>query len=467
MYIYNDGGVYNGEWVNGQRHGRGKCIDKYGNVLISDWHDKPHGRSSATYTNYSIYDTFEGTTTDGGVSGVLTYKSGTVSSYTGSIVDGQYSGEGTVLYRNGDKFEGLFVKGKKSGKGVQTFKKHSRVLVSCDGDWHEDQFVNGVLLYTNGNSYNGQLQSGEYHGQGVHTQFRDDMMYSGSWFDGKRSGAGQITFGNHGAFTDLFDNDKAVGSTEAKYVNVTTGMVSIGDAALQLARDHGAEQFVQRARKQTRRLVDDMDAAAAAATAAATAAKRAKRAQRQRQKRASAAATATDDTAEHTEDNIQDADSDNNSVDGAESASSQSDADDQSGDSSDDNENNTAANADTTTAATAASATAGAQSCVYAYTLPKHSATNSDGKAFHIIGSHNTVDIIEHLEQTVDMASTGGYIVKLVIPCVQGTQQQLEKAIRNKLIASNVRPNSDGAFLTSLSQLALLHIICLGGQVSM
>jgi hypothetical protein len=42
----------------------------------------------------------------------------------------------------------------------------------------------------------------------------------------------------------------------------------IGDAALQLARDHGAEQFVQRARKQTRHLVDDMNAAAAAATAA-------------------------------------------------------------------------------------------------------------------------------------------------------------------------------------------------------
>jgi hypothetical protein len=490
IYTYSDGGVYNGDWVNGQRHGRGKCIDKNGNVLISEWHnDKPHGRSSATYHNLSIYDTFEGTTTDGGVSGTLTYKNRPVASYRGSIVDGQYSGKGAVLYRNGDRFEGVFVKGKKSGKGIQTFKKHPRSLLSSDGDWLEDKFTNGVMLYTNGNSYNGQLQSGEYHGQGVFTLFNDDMMYSGSWFDGKRSGAGQITFGNHGVFIDLFDNDKAVGSTDAKFVNNTTGIISTGNTALQLARDHGAEQFVQRARKQTRRLVDDMNATAAAATAATTAAKRAKRAdaataataakrakrakcaQQRRQKIASAAARAAaiapNHTTKHTTSDVQDAECDDNSSidDAADSASSQSDDDDQNGDSSDD-ENNTVANADTTTAATTDAAD-DTQSCVYAYTLPAHSAFNSDGKAFHIIGSHNTLDIIDHLEQTVDIASTGGYTVKLVIPCAQGTQQQLEKAIRNKLIASNVRPNSDGAFLTSLSQLALLHIICLGGQVNM
>eukprot|EP00953_Heterococcus_sp_UTEX-ZZ885_P015088 8496-Heterococcus_DN1.PRE.9 len=279
------------------------------------------------------------------------------------------------------------------------------------------------------------------------------MMYSGSWFDGKRSGAGQITFGNHGVFTDLFDNDKAVGGTEAKYVNNTTGMVSTGDAALQLARDHGAEH-----------------ADAAAAATAAKRAKCAKRAQQRRQKIASAAASAAaiapDYTADHTEGIVQDDGTDITSAnDAADSASSQSDADDLKADSSDD-ENTTVADVDTSTTTNTASTT-DAQSCVYAYTLPTHTATNSDGKAFHIIGSHDTIDIIDHLEQTVDIASTGGYTVKLVIPCAQGTQQQLEKAIRNKLIASNVKPNSDGAFLTSLSQLALLHIICLGGQVNM
>jgi hypothetical protein len=336
--------------------------------------------------------------------------------------------------------------------------------VSFDGEWDQNQCKSGVMLYTSGDSYNGHLQAGEYHGQGVYSQYNDDITYSGSWSEGTRSSVGQITFGKHGIFTDLFDNDKAVGSAEAKYVNVTTGMISIGDAALQLTRDHGAEQFVQRARKQTRRLVDDMNAAAAAKVAAATAAKRAKRAKQQKQKTASAAATARDILAEHATSDTQDAECDANSVDGAESVGSQSDADDQCGDSSDD-ENNAVANADTTTTATTASTDA--QSCVYAYTLPTHTAINSDGQAFYIIGSHNTVDIIEHLEQTVDIASTGGYTVKLVIPCAQGTQQQLEKAIRNKLIASNVRPNSDGAFLTSLSQLALLHIICLGGQVNM
>jgi hypothetical protein len=116
-------------------------------VLFSEWHnDKPHGRSSATYHNHSNYDTFEGTTADG-ASGTLTYKSGPVASYRGSIVDGQYSGKGAVLYRNGDRFEGVFVKGKKSGKGIQTLNKHPRGLVSCDGEWLEDKFKNGVNLF--------------------------------------------------------------------------------------------------------------------------------------------------------------------------------------------------------------------------------------------------------------------------------------------------------------------------------
>jgi hypothetical protein len=156
--------------------------------------------------------------------------------------------EGILLYRNGDTYEGAFIDDMKSGEGLYTFKRGA--LKSFDGIWHCDDYHTGVMLHTNGDNYNGQFQNGKYDGQGVYS-YSDGMSCSGKWVAGERSGAGQITFYNGDLFTDVFLHDKAVSGGDSRYINVTIGAVTTGEAALQLARDHGAEQFAQRARKWT------------------------------------------------------------------------------------------------------------------------------------------------------------------------------------------------------------------------
>jgi hypothetical protein len=104
----------------------------------------------------------------------------------------------------------------------------------------------------------------------------------------------------------------------------------------------------------------------------------------------------------------------------------------------------------------------GAQGCIYAYTVPTDGG-NSSGKTLYSIGAHDTCDI-DHLEATAD--TTEGYVLSLVILCVQGTQQQLLKLMRNKLIAKNIRPNSAGKFLTTVTEIMSMYVTCIGGQVN-
>eukprot|EP00953_Heterococcus_sp_UTEX-ZZ885_P015084 8496-Heterococcus_DN1.PRE.5 len=340
------------------------------------------------------------------------YINGPIASYAGSFLDNKYNGEGALLYRNGDTYDGDFVDDTKSGEGVYTFKRGA--VKSFDGVWEDDQYVSGVLLYSSGDSYNGQWQSSKHHGQGVYTQYADDMSYSGEWADGERNGAGQITFGNGDLFTDIFLHDKAVGGSDARYINVTTGAVSVGDAALQLARNHGAEQ--SRCCKLPQRQAEETAATVAAAVAAA----------------------AEPDVSDHDGDRDDAVDDDD----------------------VDDDYNNSVAN-DNDNSTVNEIHTHDAQGCIYAYTVPTDGG-NSSGKTLYSIGAHNTCDPIDHLEATVD--TTDGYLLSLVIPCTQGTQQQLLKLMRNKLITKNIRPNSAGKFLTTLVEIMSTHLTCIGGQ---
>jgi hypothetical protein len=460
IYYYSNGDTYDGDWLDGERHGRGTYTWSCVTVYVGEWHQGlMHGRGIYTWSHGDVYDgkwenanmhghgkhvysdgdVFVGTYRDDNEQyGTITYKSGPVASYTGYWRDSEYNGEGVVLYRNGDRYEGTCIDGKKSGRGTQTFKKDARGLVSFDGEWQQDQFNSGVILYTNTDSYNVQIQNGVFHGQGVHTHNDDTSSntYSGLCVNGKRSGAGQVTLYNNDILTDMFDNDKAVGGGDARYINVTTGTVSTGDAALQLARDHGAEHYIQRARKQPRRFVDEMNAEADAANSRKGKQKRRKIAATAATVAAAVAAAAEPDVSDHDNDDYVDIDNTNSFTN--------------------DNDNSTVSCTDSS----------GAQGCIYAYTVPTDGG-NSSGKTLYSVGVYNTCDrtaLIDHLEATID--TTKGYKLNLMIPCTQGTQQQLLKRICNEFIANNTRPENDGKFLTTLTEIMSTHLICIGGQVN-
>eukprot|EP00953_Heterococcus_sp_UTEX-ZZ885_P015089 8496-Heterococcus_DN1.PRE.10 len=266
--------------------------------------DEPHGHGKLVYRNGDVY---EGTFSGGfRQHGTLTYKQGPIKSYKGAWDHGEYSGRGLVLFVNGHKYDGEFTNGLKHGEGTITYEHGP--AVSYTGSWRYDQMLQGIMVYRSGDTYNGpflnthmrgegvytvkrgalksvvglwqdhhcysgvllhtnndrytgQLQSGKYHGPGVYRHHADNMSHSGQWIDGERSGFGKVTFGNGEVYTDVFADDAAVGGSDARYIKAADGTVTHGEAALQLARDHGAEQCLQRARKQPRRM-NELDAEA-------------------------------------------------------------------------------------------------------------------------------------------------------------------------------------------------------------
>ena len=81
QYLYTDGGIYEGEWLDGKMHGRGLYTFPNGNKYDGEWQD----------------DVKEGY-------GVLQYING--ERYEGYWKDDKAHGKGTLTYIHGDKYVG-------------------------------------------------------------------------------------------------------------------------------------------------------------------------------------------------------------------------------------------------------------------------------------------------------------------------------------------------------------------------
>ena len=117
--ISGDGNRYIGEVLNGQRHGKGKFIQKNGEIYEGEWkNDNPHGTGILTSAN--------GNRWEGGMSagqmhgkGKLTLADGVI--YEGEMSMGKFHGKG-ILIEGGLKYEGEFFMGEMHGDGKLTLK---------------------------------------------------------------------------------------------------------------------------------------------------------------------------------------------------------------------------------------------------------------------------------------------------------------------------------------------------------
>lgn len=118
---------YEGFWVNGVKHGRGKELDREGRE----------------YEGYFVNNLKCGR-------GILRYPDGSV--YDGDWVDGLKTGHGIQKYEDGAEYDGDWANGKKHGKGVFVYASGSKY----EGGWvdgHEEGW--GILTRTNGERYEG------------------------------------------------------------------------------------------------------------------------------------------------------------------------------------------------------------------------------------------------------------------------------------------------------------------------
>ena len=143
---YGKGVVYEGEFQKKKPHGVGKMTYKDGRVREGIWkdgeieyegqlneHGQPHGRGKRFYSNA----TYEGEWQNGQKHGKGTAERADGStSYTGGFRAGKRHGKGVMTYANGDTYDGQWKNGRKDGKG--TLKYHN-------GDVYKGEFSKGKL----------------------------------------------------------------------------------------------------------------------------------------------------------------------------------------------------------------------------------------------------------------------------------------------------------------------------------
>ena len=132
-YVYSDGRIYSGEWLDRQPNGQG----------IMAW---PEGYN-----------------------------------YSGTFVFGKPSGKGIMHYADGASYEGEWLAGKRTGIGTFTTSDGSKYV----GYWTNDALSGkGMVTFANGDVYEGVLNDTRITGTGKLTKKSGDI-YEGIFEDGK------------------------------------------------------------------------------------------------------------------------------------------------------------------------------------------------------------------------------------------------------------------------------------------
>ena len=126
------GNRYEGQYLNGKRHGKGSYYFANGDKYIGDWvEDKKHGLGASSLA----VGRYEGEFVDDKMHGKGVFYFADGSSYQGEWIDNKQDGHGIFIWINGDRYEGGFKDGKLHGKGSYYFGNGNRFT----GEWIDGQ----------------------------------------------------------------------------------------------------------------------------------------------------------------------------------------------------------------------------------------------------------------------------------------------------------------------------------------
>lgn len=160
-YVWSDGTVYEGDWVEGKMTGKGKIL----------W------PSQATY--------------EGDFSGGYLHGFGTLSGSDGSVYRGSWKmnsqhGIGRKQYSNADVYDGCWREGIREGSGRYAWSNGNVYI----GNWKGGFMCGrGVMKWINGDLFDGFWSNGLTHGSGFY-RHSDGSYYFGTWTKGLKDGPG-------------------------------------------------------------------------------------------------------------------------------------------------------------------------------------------------------------------------------------------------------------------------------------
>mmetsp|Transcript_11023 Transcript_11023/g.25205 ORF Transcript_11023/g.25205 Transcript_11023/m.25205 type:complete len:726 (+) Transcript_11023:135-2312(+) len=181
VIVYPNKSIYEGDLVDGKRHGSGVLKLADGTRYHSQWrNDERHGKGSERWSDGTL---FAGSYLKGMRHGygVMTWPEG--SRYTGEFERGRANGTGELVRTDGSIYRGRFAEDCMSGEGQMLWQ---------DGVQYVGQFVEnrrdgwGKMMWTSGrwSSYEGNWKDGVQHGHGTLTEV-NGTQFSGQFACGK------------------------------------------------------------------------------------------------------------------------------------------------------------------------------------------------------------------------------------------------------------------------------------------
>lgn len=214
-------GKYEGEMLNGKRHGYGKATYDNGTVYEGYWeNDQKHGKGKYIYSESNKAEYFEGTFVNDVIQGYGVYQLRNGTKYEGNFTDGKVTGDFTVNYNNGEVYIGQLVNAKRQGKGKLNYNKDdSRDYY--EGDWdNENRHGEGTLVWKSGQKYTGQWGSNVLNGKG-RMDFAENstwLYHEGEYKDDKRNGFGKMEYRDGKTWEGEYKNgDKYTGEGTVDY----------------------------------------------------------------------------------------------------------------------------------------------------------------------------------------------------------------------------------------------------------
>lgn len=219
------GEIYEGQWLNGRRHGHGVCVYADGTMYEGGWRlGAEHGRGALmTGDRTPIYS---GDWADGLPHGQGVYRWACGDSYSGDWREGVRHGRGAYLTSGGCCYSGDWKDGRRHGKGLFSWPDGG----SYEGDWEADQRHGrqGVLVLPGALRYDGPWAGNSMEGRGS-CEFPDGQQYQGSYRLGVREGRGSLTFPEGAVYEGRFRDDRMDGQGTLKLLRPVQGL---GDEVL-------------------------------------------------------------------------------------------------------------------------------------------------------------------------------------------------------------------------------------------
>jgi hypothetical protein len=241
VYRYSSGVVVEGTFVAGRVNGEATMSYTDGSKYVGPLsrRNEPQGKGRKTYANGGIY---EGEFVDGVEQGQGTMTSPDGGSYKGAFLAGDFNGEGEMHYADGGTYVGGFRAGKRQGHGtlhsadgteyvgdfVANLRHGMGRYVQANGDVFEGEWKNDTL---NGKcqvnatvlQYSGSCVSGKFHGNGRLTM--PDYFYEGAFVAGAKHGRGTERIANEEEYEGEFVQGQREGKGKLR-VTSSEGKVS-------------------------------------------------------------------------------------------------------------------------------------------------------------------------------------------------------------------------------------------------